>query len=144
MFTLSQFLRSSLTLPGNIKSPKSNKEYLHEVRQVFGSQEAKKASNVVYVFLCKKKIPRVKSASNILYIGQTRQNLSSRYMKYAKAFCSGENSPLYKYIITHYGAIRIAYLPLGSPQSLKRAESELLNDYYKLHKEYPPRNFQRR
>ena len=62
-------------------------------------------------------------------------------MQYAEAFCSGENSSLYSYIIAHYGGIRIAYLPV---KSLKQAETELLNDYYKRHKEYPPRNFQRR
>ena len=144
MLTLSQFLLSCLTLPGNIQSHKSKKDYLREFRQVFSSQEAKNASNVVYVFVCEKKIPRVKSESTVLYIGQTKQNLSSRYMRYAEAFCSGENWPLYNYIITHYGGIRIAYLPVGTAQSLKQAESELLNDYYKLHKEYPPRNFQRR
>jgi hypothetical protein len=65
-------------------------------------------------------------------------------MSFAEAFCSGENSPLYRYIIAHYGSIKIAYLPFATPQSLKQAETELLNDYYKLHKEYPPRNFQRR
>ena len=55
MLTLSQFLRSCLTLPGNIQSRKSKKEYRREFRQVFGSQEAKNASNVVYAFLCKKR-----------------------------------------------------------------------------------------
>jgi hypothetical protein len=61
-------------------------------------------------------------------------------MKYAEAFCSGVNAPLYSYIIAQYGGIRIAY---SHRQSLKQLEAELLNDYYKLHKEYPPRNFQR-
>ncbi len=117
---------------------------MREFRQVFGSQEAKDVSNVLYAFVCEKKIPRVKSESNIVYIGQTKQTLYRRYMKYAEAFCSGENSPLYRYIITHYGGIEIAYKPFGTAESLKQAETELLNDYYKLYKEYPPRNFQRR
>jgi len=142
--TLSQFFRSCTILPNSIQSHKSKKDYLREFRQVFSSQEAKDASNVLYAFVCEKKIPRVKSESAVIYIGQTKQNLSGRYMKYAEAFCSGENSPLYRYIIAHYGCIKIAYLPFDTAKSLKQAESELLNDYYKLHKEYPPRNFQRR
>jgi len=117
---------------------------LREFRQVFGSQEAKIAKNVLYVFVCEKKIPRVKSESDIVYIGQTKQTLYGRYMKYAEAFCNGENSPLYRYIIAHYGKITIDYKHFGTAKSLKQAETELLNDYYKLHKEYPPRNFQRR
>jgi len=144
MLTLSQFFHSCSTLPGNIQSHKSKKDYRREFRQVFSSQEAKNASNVVYVFVSQKKIPRVKSESTVLYIGQTKQSLSSRYMKYAERFCSGENWPLYNYIITHYGGITIAYLPFGTVQSLRQAETDLLTDYYKLHKEYPPRNFQRR
>ena len=87
--TLSQFFRSCSFLPNSIKS-----HTLQQFRQVFSSQEAKDAKNVVYVFVCEKKIPRVKSENNIVYIGQTRQTLYGRYMAYAEAFCSGENSPL--------------------------------------------------
>ena len=142
--TLSKFLRSCTTLPNSIQSHKSKKYCLREFRQVFSSQEAKDAKNVLYVFVCEKKIPRVKSESNIVYIGQTKQTLCKRYMKHAEAFCSGENSPLYSYIIAHYGGIKIAYKPFGTAKSLKQAETELLSDYYKRYKEYPPRNFQRR
>jgi len=141
--TLSQFFRSCSFLPNSIKSHTSKTDYLQQFRQVFSSQEAKDASNVVYAFVCEKKIPRVKSKSAVIYIGQTKQSLSSRYMKYAVTFRSGENWPLYRYIIAHYGGIKIAYLPPDIVQFPKQAETELLNDYYKLHKEYPPRNFQR-
>ena len=141
--TLSKFFRSCATLPNSIQSHKSKKNCLHEFRQVFGSQEAKDAKNVLYVFICKKKIPRVKSKSNIIYIGQTVQTLYKRYIPFAEAFCSGKNSPLYRYIISHYGGIKIAYLSFDTTKSLKQAETELLKDYYKWHKEYPPRNFQR-
>ena len=142
--TLSEFFHDRDTLPNSIQSHKSKMDCLREFRQVFGSQEAKSASNVLYVFVCKKKIPRVKSKSNIVYIGQTKQTLYKRYMKYAEAFCSGVNSPLYRYIITHYGRIKIVYKHFPTAKSLKRAETQLLSDYYKRYKEYPPRNFQRR
>lgn len=138
MLTLSQFFQSRKVLPDSIKS-----HTLQQFKQVFSSQEAKDAKNVLYAFVCEKKIPRVNSESNIIYIGKTKQTLRNRYMKYAEAFCSGENSTLYNFIIAHYGSIEIAYKHFGTVQSLKRAEAELLNDYYKLHKEYPPKNFQR-
>ena len=141
--TLSRFFRSCTILPNSIQSHKSKKDCLREFRQVFSSQEAKDASNVLYVFVCEKKIPRVKSERNIIYIGQTVQTLYERYMPYAEAFCSGQNSPLYRYVIAHYGSIKIAYKHFRTPKSLKQAEGELLKDYYKWHKEYPPRNFQR-
>ena len=108
---------------------------------MFGSGMAKGASGVVYVFVCDKKIPRVKGKSSIVYIGQTKQNLSTRYMRYANAFCSVGNWPFFSYIIKHYGTTGIAYLRV---QDLKQAETDLLNDYYKKFKEYPPHNFQRR
>jgi hypothetical protein len=131
------------TLPNSIRSHNSKDNCLLEFRQVFGSQKAKDAKIVLYVFVCKKKIPRVKSKSDIVYIGQTRQTLYKRYMKYADTFCSGVNSPLYRYILTHYGRIKIAYKHFHTAKSLKQAETELLNDYYRRYKEYPPRNFQR-
>jgi len=142
--TLSEFFRICSTLPNSIQNHKSKNDCLCEFRQVFGSQEAKDASNVLYAFVCEKKIPRVKSKSDIVYIGQTKQTLYGRYMKHAEAFCSGVNSPLYRYIINHYGGIKIVYKHFGTPKSLKQAETELLNDYYKRYKEYPPRNSQRR
>ncbi len=52
--------------------------------------------------------------------------------------------PFYSYILEHYGEIRIDYLPFDTKQALKQAETELLNNYHKLHKDYPPQNAQRR
>ena len=129
--TLSQFFHSCFTLPDSIQSHKSKKDYLREFRQVFSSQEAKDASNILYAFVCEKKIPRVESESNVIYIGQTRQNLSRRYLMYAETFCSDYNWDFYSYVIAHYGPVRIAYLSIDNIKSLKQAETELLNDYYK-------------
>jgi hypothetical protein len=116
---------------------------MREFRQVFGSQEAKNASNVLYVFVCEKEIPRVESKSNVIYIGKTKQNLSRRYLKYAETFCSPYNWAFYSHVIEHYGPVRIAYLSIDTTKSLKEAETELLNNYYELHREYPPKNSQR-
>jgi hypothetical protein len=141
--TLSQFINSSSILPGSIQSHSKVEDFLREFRQVFGSQEAKNASNVLYAFVCEKKIPRVKSESNVIYIGKTKQNLSSRYLKYAETFRSNENWDFYSHIIAYYGPIRIAYLSIETSKSIEEGETELLKDYFKLHREYPPKNSQR-
>jgi len=55
MLTLSQFFHSCSVLPNSIKRHTSKTDYLQQFRQVFSSQEAKDASNVVYAFVCKKR-----------------------------------------------------------------------------------------
>ncbi len=143
--TLSQFMKSASTLPGTIQGHRSNDEFLCQFKELFRCQDAKDASNVLYAFLCEKKIPRVKSKSNVLYVGCTKETLSSRYLSAAKTMSSGENWDFYSYIIEHYGPIRIMYrsiVDIGT--SLKEGEAELLKDYFKLHREYPPKNFQSR
>jgi len=141
--TLSQFINLSSTLPGSIQSHISREDYMREFKQVFGSQEARNASNVLYAFVCEKEIPRVESKSNVIYIGKTKQTLSRRYLKYAKTFGSPYNWAFFSYVIAHYGTVRIAYIPFDTTKSLKEAETELLEDYYKWYREYPPKNSQR-
>ncbi len=140
MLTISKFFQSCSVLPGRLQK----NSFANDIRQVFSSQEAKDAKNVVYAFVCEKKIPRVESESSVIYIGKTEQTLRSRYMKYADKFTSRFNWPFYSYVIAHYGEIRIAYLPLGTKEDIKQAETDLLNDYYKLYKEFPPHNAQRK
>ena len=141
--TLSQLINSPLRLPDSIQNYDCVDGFRDELKLIFGSQGAKKASNVVYAFICEKKIPRVKSESNIIYIGKTKQSLSSRYLKYVETFCSDYNWAFYRYIFEHYGPVEIAYLPIDTSEDLKEAETKLLEDYYKLHREYPPKNSQR-
>jgi len=141
--TLDQFIKSSSRLSGSIQNYKRVKCFRSEFEQIFGSQEAKNVSNVLYAFICDKKIPRVKSESNIIYIGKTKQSLCRRYLKYAKTFCSKYNWSFFSYILKHYGPVRINYLPIDTKEPLKKAETKLLEDYYELHREYPPKNSQR-
>lgn len=140
MITLNQFFQSCSFLPHHIDKT----DYLQQFRQVFSSQEAKNAHNVLYIFVCEKKIPRVKSESSVVYIGKTEQTLCRRWLKYAKVFTSDFNKAFFSYIVEHYGKIRIAYLPFDTKESLKQGERDLLKDYYELYKEFPPHNAQRR
>jgi len=140
--TLCEFFRLCSTLPGTIQSHNSNEDFLCEFQRLFGSQEAKDASSVLYAFFCEKKIPRVKGESNVIYIGKTVQKLRYRYRPHHKYYCSDYNWAFYSYVIKHYGAVSLAYLVIDDAQSLKEAESDLLRDYYKQHRENPPKNTQ--
>jgi hypothetical protein len=117
--------------------------YLLEFKRLFNSQEAKEASSVLYVFSCKKKIPRVKGESNIIYIGKTRLSLQWRYGSYWKVrYWSHPNLEFVSHVIKHYGPVSLAYLVMDTPEALKETESDLLKDYYELHMELPPKNAQ--
>ncbi len=140
--TLSQFLHSCTTLPNIIRSCESKERYLQEFKQLFNSPEARNTSNVLYAFVSKKEIPRVRGKSNIIYIGRTVQKLRYRYQPHHKYYCSDYNWAFYSYVIKHYGAVGLAYLTIDTTQSLKEAESDLLRDYYKQHRENPPKNTQ--
>jgi len=139
--TLCEFFRLCSTLPGRIESHNSNKNFLREFQQLFGSQEARDTSSVLYAFFCEKKIPRVKGESNVIYIGKTKQSLRWRYLSYAKRwYCSPYNWVCFSHVIEHYGPVGLAYLVIDDVQSLKEAELDLLKDYYELHLERPPKN----
>lgn len=137
-----EFFRRCSVLPKCLQNHKSRKGFVKEFRRLFSCKEAKDAKNVLYAFVCEKKIPRVKLKSNILYIGLTKQNLSKRYLRYAKTFGSNFNWSFFSYVIENYGAVKIAYLHFDTVELLKQAETKLLADYYKLYSEYPPKNAQ--
>ena len=140
--TLSKFLHSCTTLPNIIESYESQENFRNEFIQLFNSPEARSTSNVLYAFVCQKEIPRVRGNSNIIYIGQTKQILQFRYQPHHRYYCSEYNWEFFSYVIKHYGAVSLAYLTFDTTQSPKKAEKDLLMDYYKQHKENPPKNTQ--
>ncbi|WP_339857249.1 hypothetical protein [Pseudohongiella acticola] len=111
--------------------------------QVFGSPEARKWRNIVYLLLTEEPIPRVLGESNIVYIGQTKQSFRNRYFRYSGLFANGTaNKHKYGNIIEHYGPMRIAvgtFERYGN--SLREAECQLLWWYFQNHCEYPPVNY---
>jgi hypothetical protein len=144
MITLQEFFQKCKVLPGRLQNHESKEGFIDEFKQVFNSQEAKDAFSVLYIFVCEEKIPRVKGKSSVVYIGKTEQTLKQRWLRYAKAFTSDFNSPFFSYVVAHYGEIRIVYLHFETKQKLKQAETDLLQDYYELYKEFPPHNAQRK
>jgi len=143
MLTLQEFFQKCKVLPDSIQDYESKEGFINEFKRLFSSEEARDAFSVLYIFVCEEEIPRVKSESSVVYIGKTEETLRGRYLKYADKFISPFNWPFYSYILEHYGAIRIAYLPFYTKQKLEQAEEDLLSDYYKLYKENTPHNAQR-
>lgn len=56
------------------------KNLIRDLKKIFESEEAADAKSVVYFFLSKHPIPRLKSESKILYIGKTINTLKQRWL----------------------------------------------------------------
>lgn len=112
-------------------------------RTVYGSESARKAKNIVYLFRCEKNIGRLKGESNILYIGQTKHSFGKRYYPHAKLHATSEaNQMKFDHIINEYGPISISFRDFSLfGDSLIQAEGQLLWWYFQNHCEYPPINY---
>lgn len=112
-------------------------------RNAYGSECARKHANIVYILRAEKKVPRLKGASDILYIGQTGKSFRSRYFRYAgRHTTTPANKQKYEHILKTYGAISIwvsDYSRFG--ETLQKAEGQLLWWYFRNHCEYPPINY---
>lgn len=112
-------------------------------KRVYGSDSANIEKGIVYVLRSDKPIPRLKGASDVIYIGQTKGTFRQRYLQWAKLHAtSNANSLKFGHILENYGSIRIAlapFTPFGS--SLLQAEGQLLWWYFQNHCEYPPVNY---
>jgi uncharacterized HAD superfamily protein len=112
-------------------------------RKTYASDEAKRKSNIVYLWRCEKNIQRLKGESNILYIGQTKHSFSRRYLPHAKLHANSQANILkFNHIIDNYGSISISiceYSKFGD--TLQEAEGQLLWWYFQNHLEYPPINY---
>lgn len=106
------------------------------------SAEAGKHKNIVYAWRCAKPISRLQGASDILYIGRTRQSFAARYARPEKWINSTANRIKYEYVLANHGPIRIAvceYQRFGD--TIEQAEGQLLWWYFQNHCEYPPFNY---
>ncbi len=130
-------------LPGVLEG--SNRDSFRiAFKNVFLSDEAHSAVGVVYVWATTKgAIPRLKSTSDVVYIGKTITSLFDRHYKYASTEAGGDddyNWKRYEYIIKTYGPIAINYVVHPQPD---KAERDLLKRYFNEHLEMPPLNRKR-
>ena len=114
-----------------------------EFAKVFGSNSAKKHKNIVYLWRCENKIPRVSGESDIIYIGQTKQSFSQRHLRYVNVETTSKANKLkYSTIIEKYGAISIYVCDFSIfGENLLKAEGQLLWWYFQNHCEFPPVNY---
>jgi len=126
------------SLPGAI-----DEVTINAFKRVYGSDEAAKAKNIIYMYVSEKPIPRLVGESNILYIGQTKSSFKTRRYKDAKLHASSKaNSLKFSSVIDRYGPITIKvcdYKRYGD--TLLEAEGQLLWWYFQNHSEYPPINY---
>jgi len=117
-------------------------DFLEQFRSAFSCPQARTDKGVVYVWSTKNQIPRLKSSSNVVYIGKTITSLFYRHHKYAATEAGGENDynwRRYEYIIKDFGPISISYVVHPLPD---KAERDLLKNYFDEHLEIPPLNRQ--
>ena len=142
-FIISQFQH----LPNQIDIKENNmKLTAKDFDEVFHTVEARNAKNVIYIWRCERKIPRLKGKSNIVYIGQTSKSLFSRHGSANTKANSKANKQKYNDIVEQYGPIRISYIELDAfgttdDTTLLTAEGQCLWWYFRNHSEYPPINY---
>ncbi len=117
---------------------KTIEEFDKQLEQLLCSMDAKNKKGIVYIWKLEKSISRVKGSSPIVYIGQTKNSLQSRYYNTKSLNIEKQYfEKYYKIMIELYGAMSIDIIEVENP---KLAEYEELMKYNKSHNEYPPLN----
>lgn len=120
-------------IQGSTKLESSDREeFIGQYRSALA--ESKGINGVVYVLKTESPIPRLKGSSNILYIGETKHDVWSRY--YVEDD-TNEFWPVYSHCISDYGPISV---DVYSSSNHKMTERNFLRQYYEAHKELPPMN----
>ncbi len=135
------FLDDFIRLPDCLSKCDSNLELVEQFKSVFGSEEAKKASNIIYVWATDKKMTRVRSESKVLYVGKSINSLYQRHYRYYSKETEDWNWKRYNHILNSFGNINFYYKPYDvDGKELGNIERKLIWSYYWKHFEYPPLN----
>jgi hypothetical protein len=123
----------SKKLPGSVKiEAKEIEKFIVQYRSAIA--ETKGVTGVVYILKTERPIPRIKGASEVLYIGETKHDVWSRY--YAEEDANDFWS-VYSHSLENYGAI---YLDVYQTSNNKVTEKKFLQQYYQTYLELPPIN----
>ena len=145
-----KFIKNNFTCITQSIRKANNELTANDFKNVFDSIQAKKSKDIIYIFMSKKKIPRLKGASKIIYIGQTKRTLHKRHSSSSNLKASSlANKQKYNDIIDNYGEIQVYYIertkfnPIEHHQqlSLQQIEGQFLWWYFQNHSEYPPINY---
>ncbi len=128
-------------LPNAIIEFASRQQFIDQWKKVFGSSEARDYSNIVYMWLADKPVPRLKGSSKVIYIGRTKTTLYARHGGNSTVESNeSHNGPRYKHILEYFGPIRVYFAGQEVFGDIKTAEAILLESYFRYHLEYPPIN----
>jgi hypothetical protein len=116
---------------GAIKIESSNIDsFVDQYRNAL--EVTKGITGVAYTFGTEGLIPRLKGQSNIIYIGETKHDVWSRYNVKNDTNMYWD---VYSHIIQSFGAITI-----NVSANHKVTERTFLNQYFRAHNELPPIN----
>lgn len=121
------------TISGSIQINSDDKEeFISQYRSSL--EETKGIFGVVYVFRPENPIPRLRGNSDILYIGETKHDVWSRYDVKKD---TDDYWHVYNHIIQKYGSI---FIDVYITSNHKNTEKIFINQYFQAHKELPPIN----
>lgn len=129
---MSEILQPKL-IKGEIPISSENKEkFIDQYRQCL--EQTKGVNGVVYVYRSEKPVSRLKGASNILYIGETKYDVWSRYNVVQD---TNNFWHVYNHTVNNYGSI---FIDVYVTENYKEMERKFLSNYFQEHKELPPMN----
>ena len=118
---------------GSVKIESKEKEiFINQYRSAIG--ETKGIVGVVYILKTERPIPRIRGESAILYIGETKHDVWSRYCVEEDA---NEFWSVYSHSLENYGAISVDVYQTSNNEL---TEKRFLQQYYQSHLELPPIN----
>jgi hypothetical protein len=116
--------------------PLTDIELMNEFKALFKTPEARTRS-IVYFIMSIEPIPRLFGTTNILYMGQTQNDIFDRYHRYSGHLASNSTGEFYKHIIKNYGGLKMGFIETETP---KATEKEYFKKFFKTHKDYPPKS----
>ena len=113
-------------------SSKDKEEFICQYKKAL--EQTKGINGVVYIFRSENLVPRLKGHSNILYVGETKYDVWSRYTVKNDV---NDYWHVYSHILDHYGFI---FVDVFVSSDHKNTEKTYLKQYYQAHKDLPPIN----
>lgn len=132
----SSFGATSFKLPGQLDASTPS-DFARGFHDFFSCTEAKDAISVVYVWVTRNPIPRLRDSSDVVYIGNTTQSLQQRHARFAEVESGAGNWERYEHIMKTFGPITVNFIRSDDP---REAEKRLLDLYFDAHLEMPPLN----
>ena len=94
----------------------------------------------VYVETLDRRVPRLRGASSIAYVGQTKRGLAARYGGSGRSINAPENLRIYRILLLRYEGMSLGRFKCRSAEHARRIEGQILARYLRDHCELPPLN----